>query len=109
MLALGLESPYDEKWFSRPWQDHRITTQVEIGDYYDVRVNALLAHATQIDPTSRFWFGLPHEEAKTVHPFEDYILARSLLAGVPDETQRDPAPPAGPAQIIETDLFTGIR
>ena len=29
--------------------------------YEDVRFEALLAHATQVDPTSPFWFGLPRE------------------------------------------------
>ena len=109
MLSLGLESPYDEKWFSRPGQDHRITTQIEIGDYYDVRVNALLAHATQIDPTSKFWFGLPHDEARTVHPFEDYILVRSFVPELADETQREPVTAGDAPAIIETDLFAGLR
>ncbi|MBV8957229.1 MAG: mycothiol conjugate amidase Mca, partial [Actinobacteria bacterium] len=59
----------------------------------DVRRNALLAHATQIDPTSPFWFGLPPDIARTVHPFEEYLLARSL---VPTETPED-------------DLFAGVR
>ena len=93
MLELGLESPFDEKWFERPSQDHLITTQIEIADYADVRRQALLAHATQIDPESPFWFGLPPEVARTVHPYDDYMLARSE---VPTETPED-------------DLFAGIR
>ena len=92
-LELGLESPYDEKWFSRPSQDHRITTRIEITDFSDVRRAALLAHATQIDPDSPFWFGLPAEVARTVHPFDEYVLARTLV---------DTEPP-------EDDLFAGVR
>ena len=84
-LELGLESPYDEKWFSRPSQDHRITTRIDITDFSDVRRNALLAHATQIDPDSPFWFGLPAEVARTVHPFDEYVLARSLVESEPPE------------------------
>ena len=92
-LALGLESPFDEKWFERPSQDDRITTRVDISDFMDVRPAALLAHRTQIDPESKFWFGLPPEEARTVHPFDEYQLARSLV---------DTAEP-------EDDLFAGLR
>jgi mycothiol S-conjugate amidase len=92
-LELGLESPFDEKWFARPTQDQNITTSIDIADYGDVRRQALLAHATQVDPTSPFWFGLPPEVARTVHPFDDYTLARSL---VPTETSED-------------DLFAGVR
>ena len=90
---LGLESPYTEEWFKRPSQDHRITTSIDISDTYDVRLEALKAHATQVDPTSPFWFGLPPDIARTVHPFEDYILAFSRVD----------------TDLPETDLFAGIR
>jgi len=89
---LGLESPYDEKWFERPNEDHRITTKIDIRDFWDVRRQSLLAHATQIDPNERFWFGLPEDEAVAAYPYEDYILARSL----PD------------IDLPETDLFAGL-
>jgi mycothiol S-conjugate amidase len=108
-LELGMESPYDEKWLSRPWQDHRITTRVAIDDYYDVRVNALLAHATQIDPNAKWWFGIPHEVARTIHPFEDYILARSLVEGAVGEDVLGPGAEGGEADVRETDLFAGVR
>jgi mycothiol S-conjugate amidase len=92
-LELGLESPFDDGWFKRPSQDDRITTRVDIADYADVRPRALIAHATQVDPTSKFWFGLPAEVALTVHPYDDYILASSTV----------------PTTIPETDLFAGLR
>ena len=92
-LELGLESPFDEKWFDRPHHDDTITTRIEISEYGDVRRQALLAHATQIDPDSPFWFGLPPEVARTVHPYDDYVLARSLV----------------PTSEEEDDLFAGIR
>ncbi len=76
-VELGLESPFDDKWFERPDQDHRITTRVDIEDHGDVRWDALLAHATQVDPESPFWFGLPREVAGSLHPWDDYELARS--------------------------------
>ncbi len=85
-LALGLESPFTQEWMERPDQDDRITTQVDISDFADIRARALLAHRTQVDPESKMWFGLPPEEARTVHPFDDYELARSLVdSSVPED------------------------
>ncbi|MGH9292654.1 MAG: mycothiol conjugate amidase Mca [Acidimicrobiales bacterium] len=92
-LELGLESPFDEAWFERPSHEDRITTTIDLAGYEDVRGEALLAHASQVDPTSKFWFGLPPEVARAIHPFDDYELARSLV-----ETETP-----------ETDLFAGIR
>ncbi|MBW3650896.1 MAG: mycothiol conjugate amidase Mca [Actinobacteria bacterium] len=92
-LELGLESPFDDNWLSRPSQDDRITTRIDVSEFMDVRRQALLAHASQIDPESPFWFGLPAETARTVHPFEEYVLARTLV-------------PAG-AGGDEDDLFAG--
>ena len=92
-VELGLESPFSEDWFTRPSQDERVTTSIDIGPWFDVRLEALLAHATQVDPESAFWFGLPREIARSVHPFEDYILSHSRV-----ETQ-----------LPETDLFAGIH
>ncbi len=92
LLELGLESPYDEVWFTRPWQDFRITTSVDVGAAYDRKKAALLAHATQIAPDSPFWFALPDEVAADVHPWEEYHLVRS--------TVEVPMP--------EDDLFAGL-
>jgi mycothiol S-conjugate amidase len=86
-LELGLESPFDEKWFERPSQDDRITTRVDIGEYGDIRWDALLAHATQIDPESPFWFGLPRDVASKLHPWDEYELARSEVES--DESTGD--------------------
>jgi mycothiol S-conjugate amidase len=92
-LELELESPYSSEWFERPWQDHLITTSIDIAGYADVRLDALLAHATQIDPNSAFWFGLPRDVASTIHPYDDYIRAMSLVD----------------APVPEDDLFAGLR
>ena len=97
-LELGLESPYDEKWFDRPSQDHLITTKINIHEHWDVRTKALLAHRTQIDPESKFWFGLPPEAMRDVHPYDDYVLARSLV-DLPERGEGE----------LEDDLFAGIR
>jgi mycothiol S-conjugate amidase len=90
---LGLESPFSDEWLSRPSHDDRITTSVDIDGFNEVRIDALLAHETQVDPTSPFWFGLPREEQRTIHSYDDYILARSVVDA--------PTP--------ETDLFAGVR
>ena len=95
---LGLTSPYDDSWFERPSNDHLITTRVPIAAYWDVRGEALRAHATQIDPASNFWFGLPDEEARTVHPYDDYRLEISYVG-----------PPVGLENGYEIDLFAGVR
>ena len=59
------------------------TAVVDIDAFTDVRRQALLAHATQVDPESKFWFGLPPEVMDTIHPHDDYRLA---LVGWPDGT-----------------------
>ncbi len=94
-VARGLESPYDEGWFNRRSLDHRISTRVHVRDFYHVRRDALLAHATQVDPTAKFWFGLPDDVAADAYHTEDFILARShvevrppehdLLTGIEDD------------------------
>lgn len=76
---LGLESPYTEAWFDRPSMDHRITTKIDVEAWYQRRTDALLAHATQVDPTSKFWFGLPTDKAAAAYPYDDYILAHSRV------------------------------
>ena len=54
---------------------------------------ALLAHRTQVDPNSKFWFGLPPEVQREIHPYEDYILGRSVSE----------------PKLPEVDLFAGLR
>jgi mycothiol S-conjugate amidase len=80
----------------RPWQDDRITTRIEVGQWLSVRRDALLAHATQIDPTSPFWFGLSDEVLAELYPWEEWVLARSLV-GTPTDGE------------LEHDLFAGVR
>jgi mycothiol S-conjugate amidase len=94
MIRAGLESPYDEmlkRWEDRPvkWE---ITTRVPCGDYFDVRDQALIAHATQIDPNGPF-FACPTELKREAWPTEDYHLARSLVD----------------TELPEDDLFAGVQ
>jgi mycothiol S-conjugate amidase len=94
MEARGMESPYKEwleNWSDRPDPGLRVTTRVECADWFPVRDRALIAHATQIDPTSR-WFLVPPDIQREVWPTEDYELVRSLVDA--------PTP--------EQDLFAGI-
>ena len=94
MLAHGLESPYTERlkdWRAEPEWDARITTRVPCSDYFGVRDQALMAHATQIDPDGQ-WFAIPRELQAEVWPTEDYELARSFVEST----------------LPEDDLFAGI-
>jgi mycothiol S-conjugate amidase len=106
MVEHGLESVYAERLAA--WADedededdernepnvpqHEITTYVRCGDYFEIRDQALLAHATQVDPNG-FWFACPVEIQREAWPTEDYHLARSLV-----DTEKP-----------EDDLFAGIR
>ncbi len=102
---LNLESPYDERWFSRPSNDDAITTRINCADYFDRRSKALLAHRTQVDPDSKFWFGLPDHHMADAYPWEDYILARSLVdTDLPESDLFAGIDPSLP----ESDLFAGI-
>jgi mycothiol S-conjugate amidase len=92
-IRLGLASPFKvERWKRRPSMDYRLTTKVFIGDHWDQVQDALRAHATQIDPQSLYWFGLPHDVGRTTYPYDDYILAQSAV----------------PTTLPEEDLFAGI-
>jgi mycothiol S-conjugate amidase len=95
MTRAGLESPYAarlEEWGDRPDMGPRVTTRVPCGDYFPVRDQALIAHETQVDPTS-FWFACPVEIQQQAWPTEDYQLATSLVSST----------------LPEDDLFAGIR
>jgi mycothiol S-conjugate amidase len=92
-VELGLESPFDEKWLARLQRDDNVTTAVDLTGFESVRLEALRAHATQVDPTSPFWFGLSPEIQRELHPFDDFELARSRV---------------GSTDVTEDDLFAGI-
>ena len=95
LLARGLESPYAE-WLERfedkEFDQGRVTTRVPCGDWFEVRDQALMAHATQVDPTGR-WFQVPMDLQREVWPTEDYQLVSSQVE-------------VGP--FPENDLFTGV-
>ncbi|KAA1418965.1 mycothiol conjugate amidase Mca [Nocardioides humilatus] len=95
MLEHDLESPWTERlenWSRDPEWEKRVTTKVPCGDYFGVRDQALLAHATQIDPDG-FWFAIPRELQVSVWPTEDYELVTSHV----------------PTELPEDDLFAGVE
>jgi mycothiol S-conjugate amidase len=95
MLAEGLESPYAkwlEEWEEREDHSDRTTTRVHAGDYFEIRDEALRAHATQVDPDG-FWFKVPMDIQRKIWPTEDYELVRSLVD----------------SELPEEDLFAGVR
>jgi mycothiol S-conjugate amidase len=95
MIAKSGKSPFDEKWLSRPSHDDRVTTRLHIASHMHARSQALLAHATQVDPTEAWWFGLDDDELSALYPWEDWVLARSAVS-----------PPE--ADAVEICLFDGI-
>lgn len=95
LLREGIESPYEEwlqNWEDKPEDADRITTKVHAADFFEVRDNALKAHATQIEPEGR-WFAVSLDLQKQAWPTEDFQLVRSTV----------------PTELPETDLFAGLR
>jgi mycothiol S-conjugate amidase len=92
----GQEGPF-AKWLEN-WDPEidvhagRVTTRVPCSDYFQVRDDALKAHATQIDPGG-FFFATPIEWQQRLWPTEEFELARSRV----------------PADLPEDDLFAGIE
>jgi len=97
-LERGEESPYTS-WFERGFPADRpddFTTLIDVSDFLHKRREALLAHRTQVDPEG-FWMRLPDDVVREVFPWEEFVLARSLVdAGSHDGE-------------FEDDLFAGIR
>jgi mycothiol S-conjugate amidase len=98
-LELGLESPYAERiakggFNDRPQEpEPEPSALIDLTGFGHVRRLALLAHATQIDPTSMGWFGLPDEVEFELHRYDAFILAKTRI----------------PVEGVEDDLFNGVR
>lgn len=92
-LEVNGESPFPEDWMERESEDHLITAKIDTEAYWDNRCDALLAHATQVDPNESFWFPLPRPIAAAVYPYDDYELAMATID----------------VDEMEDDLFAGIR
>ncbi len=94
MLEAGLESPFTD-WLKN-WQDReprRVDARIACSEFFPTRDQALLAHATQIDPDGSF-FALDHETQSRVWPWEEFELGRTRLE---------------PPTEVEDDLFAGLR
>ncbi len=117
LLAKGQESPFAD-WLER-WEDRpvgRVTTRIQCADWFAQREQALLAHATQIDPDSSFFALTPAEQAE-VWPTEEFDLAASyvavpadeddLFAGIPsDAAAADALATRPPAALVVNDVKT---
>ncbi len=98
LLGLGLDSPYAD-WLAG-WDASRErvrTTRIDCAHWFGRRDDALLAHATQIDPDGLF-FALPRHVQAQVWPWEDFEAGVSyvpiaageddLFGGLPQEAAR---------------------
>jgi mycothiol S-conjugate amidase len=99
-LELGMESPFTDERLARfsaliEAEDQRTQplSIIDVAGFTSVRRAALLAHRTQVDPTSPMWFGLPDDISETLYPFDEYLL-------VEDRTG---------VELPEDDLFAGVR
>jgi mycothiol S-conjugate amidase len=92
---LGLELPWGEERLemmaNAPQEE--LTTELDVAPWSYARDNALRAHATQVDPNSVFWFGLPPDVVAELGHFDEYHLAHNHSGSQPPED----------------DLFAGIR
>ncbi|WP_026553797.1 mycothiol conjugate amidase Mca [Arthrobacter sp. 35W] len=98
----GIQSPFAERlaaWLESdadghapPVSPHPTTTQIDCGDYFELREAALRAHATQVDPDG-FFFAVSAEMQRKVWPWEDYSLIESRVK----------------TSVPEHDLFAGLR
>jgi mycothiol S-conjugate amidase len=103
-VEMGIEPPISDERLERMLKaesgDHdeadrkpgRPRIVMDISGHNSVMRDALLAHATQVDPNSPWWFGLPPDVAESVYPYDEYEVARDLTG------QTDPA----------DDLFAGV-
>jgi mycothiol S-conjugate amidase len=92
---LGLPIPWGEERLAMMAEvpQEEVTTEVDVSEWRNVRDDALRAHATQVDPNSPFWFGLPEDVAIELGLVDEYHLAHDLTG----------------AKVPEDDLFAGIR
>ncbi|PWD52619.1 mycothiol conjugate amidase Mca [Serinibacter arcticus] len=89
----GLESPFGA-WLAE-WDGEggrNVTCRVDASRHFGQRDQALLAHATQIDPDG-FFFAVPRDLEADIWPWEEFELVSSTV----------------PTEPMEDDLFAGVR
>jgi mycothiol S-conjugate amidase len=88
-LDRGMDSPFSDERLARMVESlekaEEPSTVIDVRGFAGVSRRALRAHATQVDPTSPHWFGLPDEVDEQIHPYEEYVLARNLTGSEPPE------------------------
>jgi mycothiol S-conjugate amidase len=98
MVRRGLEAPFEEwrkNWKERADKRPRlpnITTRIVCADWFERRDQALIAHATQVDPEGGF-FRIPLDIQREAWPTEDFELVHNELE----------------SELPEDDLFAGVR
>ncbi len=98
MRAQGIDGPWNNpEMDTDSWgdPDTEITTQFEVGDYVDSKMNAFRAHKTQIAPNN-FMFVIPEQRRREGLGSEWFKLAKSNL-------------PTTTTDGLEKDLFNGLR
>lgn len=70
---------------------NRVTTRVNVGEWFERRDDALRAHATQVDPQGQFFIGDP-EFQREIWPTEEFELAETRVH----------------TELPEVDLFAGL-
>ncbi len=94
LVANDLPSPYEEA-LARSSADPT-TSRVHVGDHLEVARRALAAHRSQVAPDEPWFFAVPVDALRQIHPWDDYVLLRPAVA--------IDSPPSG----YEDDLFAGI-
>jgi len=82
-----------QEFLKRATPDEAITTQIDVAEFVDVKLDALFCHASQMSPNS-IWNKIPSELRRAGLAVETLIRAESHIV----------VPPG-----VETDLFTGIE
>lgn len=80
MMDRGLESPYAE-WLERleeGMDDGRAISRIDVSGTLERGLDALRAHATQVDPDG-FWFQIPPAVVHEIYPYEDFELLASRV------------------------------
>jgi mycothiol S-conjugate amidase len=104
LVAKGIDSPFAQR--RKEWDERNkkmeergetrrvpnVTTRVNVADWFPRRDQALLAHATQVDPAGWF-FSTPLDIQREAWPTEEFERARCLVD----------------APLPEDDLFAGLR
>lgn len=77
-----------ERMRSRPVHE---TTKIDVGEFFEIRDDALRAHASQVEPSNGFFFW-PNDIQREAWPYEEFRLAQARV----------------PVDENESDLFQGV-